>query len=446
MTRKRPAPFKWSPLSKKQMQVLTWWTPRSPYKNKDVIVCDGSIRAGKTVIMSYSYIKWAMVTYQEHNFGMAGKTIGSFRRNVVEPLKKILIGRKYKVKDRRSENMLEITKNGVTNYFYIFGGKDESSQDLIQGITLAGMLFDEVALMPQSFVNQATGRCSVEGSKLWFNCNPAGPSHWFKKEYLDKLDEKNALHLHFTMDDNPSLTERVKERYKRMYSGIFFQRFILGLWVLAEGVIYSMFNEAKHMFEKTPKFDDHVIGVDYGTNNPTAFILFGIKYNDRGDNEYYILDEYYQNGREDGQMTVSQHYQELVRFVSNTPHLKNTRVNPLHLTLYVDPSAAAFKAEVAQHGTFAIKNADNDVVEGIRTVQSMITQDRLFVNKTCENVRKEFGSYVWDEKASDKGIDKPIKEHDHALDAIRYVVYTLEDSPTVTVTEIDYDIYDDDDW
>lgn len=434
---KRPAMFNWKPLSKKQKQVFSWWTPISPYNDKDIIIADGSIRAGKTVIMSFGFVMWAMTEYAYENFGMAGKTIGSFRRNVVEPLKKILHGRGMSVKDNFSQNILEITYRGKTNYFYIFGGKDEGSQDLIQGITLAGLLLDEVALMPQSFVNQATGRCSVEGAKMWFNCNPHGPNHWFKKEYIDQTEQKNALHLHFTMDDNPSLSKRTKRRYERMYSGIFYQRYILGLWVLAEGVVYSMFNE-NQVVKDVPTMDDYVIGVDYGTNNPTAFILVGIKYNSGNENEYYILDEYYQNGREEGQMTVSQHYNELERFVENTPALKGVNINRRNMTLYVDPSASAFKAEVDQHGVFAVKNADNDVVNGIQTVQATMTSERFYVHERCTNVRKELASYVWDEKAADKGIDKPIKEHDHALDAVRYVIYTIEDSPVVRITEIDY--------
>jgi PBSX family phage terminase large subunit len=289
--KKKPAPFKFKPFSYKQKQVLTWWRDGSPVKDLDGIICDGSVRAGKTVVMSLSYVMWGMETFHEVNLGMSGKTIGALRRNVITPLKRMLKSRGYKVKDHRADNFLTITYKGHTNYFYIFGGKDESSQDLIQGITLAGMFFDEVALMPQSFVNQATARCSVDGAKIWFNCNPAGPHHWFKVEYLDQLKEKNMLHLHFTMDDNLSLSQRVKDRYKRLYKGIFFQRYILGLWVLAEGIIYDMFNKDKHVFSKLNlRFDEYLVGIDFGTNNPTTFLLIG-----RVGDEYYVLKEYYYN-------------------------------------------------------------------------------------------------------------------------------------------------------
>ena len=165
--------FEFKPFSEKQKKVLTWWCESSPVKDKDGIIADGAIRSGKTISMSLSFVLWAMSTFNMQNLGMAGKTIGSFRRNVLFWLKLMLRSRGYTVKDHRSDNMIEISRGDVVNFFYIFGGKDESSQDLIQGITLAGMFFDEVALMPESFVNQATGRCSVDGSKFWLQRRPA---------------------------------------------------------------------------------------------------------------------------------------------------------------------------------------------------------------------------------------------------------------------------------
>ena len=268
--------FKFKPFSVKQKKVLTWWLDNSPVKDMDGIIADGSIRSGKTVSMSLSFVMWAMATFNDQNFAMCGKTIGSFRRNVLTVLKLMLLSRGYNVKDHRADNYVEITYKGVTNYFYIFGGKDERSQDLIQGITLAGVLFDEVALMPESFVNQATGRCSVNGSKFWFNCNPDGVYHWFKLNWIDKVKEKNLLYLHFTMDDNLSLTEAIKKRYASLYTGVFFKRYILGLWVIAEGIIYDMFNLDKHVVDNAPEdvSEEYYISIDYGTQNATVFLLW----------------------------------------------------------------------------------------------------------------------------------------------------------------------------
>lgn len=264
--------FHFKPFSKKQRKVLNWWTENSPVNDYDGIIADGAIRSGKSICMSLSFAIWAMESYDGQNFGMAGKTIGSFRRNVLVWLILMLRSRGYECDYARSDNLLTVSRGATENYFYVFGGKDERSQDLIQGITLAGMYFDEVALMPESFVNQATGRCSVEGAKLWFNCNPESPSHWFKLEWIDKKDEKNLLHLHFTMDDNLSLSAKVKKRYIAMYSGVFFERFILGLWAMAEGLIYQMWQEAVgEPPEGAP--DEYALSIDYGTRNAFAALL-----------------------------------------------------------------------------------------------------------------------------------------------------------------------------
>ena len=279
----KKAKFKFQPFSLKQRKVLNWWTEDSPVKNKDGIIADGAIRSGKTVSMSLSYVLWAMSTFDAQNFGMCGKTIGSFRRNVLFWLKLMLISRGYKVKDLRADNLMIVTKGSVENYFYIFGGKDERSQDLIQGITLAGCFFDEVALMPESFVNQATGRCSVDGSKYWFNCNPDGPKHWFKLNWIEKKKEKNLIYLHFTMDDNLSLSESVKQRYMSMYVGVFYQRYILGLWVAAEGVIFRQLADDPQAWEYTdkelPAFRFVNIGIDIGgTRSHSTLVATGITF------------------------------------------------------------------------------------------------------------------------------------------------------------------------
>ena len=277
MKAKRRAIFKFKPFSRKQRMVLNWWTENSPVKDYDGIIADGAIRSGKTVSMSLSFVFWAMENFNGENFIMAGKTISSFQRNVLTNLKLMLRSRGYHCVYHiagETPNMLEVSRKGVTNYFYIFGGKDEGSQDLVQGITAAGAFFDEVALMPESFVNQATGRCSVDGSKFWFNCNPGGPMHWFKTGWIDKRSEKKLVYLHFTMEDNLSLSEKVKVRYRSMYAGVFYLRYIKGLWKTAEGLIYTMFTD-ENLYDSLDERIRHIstksISVDYGTTNPCVF-------------------------------------------------------------------------------------------------------------------------------------------------------------------------------
>lgn len=409
----KEAIFKFKPFSNKQLKVLTWWLPNSPVKNKDGIIADGAIRSGKTLSMSLSFIMWAMFSFTGQNFGMCGKTIGSFRRNVLFWLKLMLRSRGYGVSDHRADNLVVVTKGDVTNYFYIFGGKDERSQDLIQGITLAGVFFDEVALMPESFVNQATGRCSVDGSKFWFNCNPDGPYHWFKVNWIDKIIEKNILYLHFTMDDNLSLSEKIKARYRAMYSGVFYQRYILGLWVVAEGVIYDMFDKVKHTVKSLENLirDTYYVSIDYGTQNATVFLLWCK--NNKG--QWVCIKEYYYSGRdEDSQKTDTEYADDLKDFLGG---IKPTKI-------IIDPSAASFIAELKKRG-YSIKKARNDVLDGIRFVASMLNQERIAFATSCVNTILEFNSYIWDSKASEKGEDKPIKQHDHAMDAVRYFCYTI---------------------
>ena len=406
--------FRFKPFSRKQRKVLNWWTKDSPVKDADGIIADGAIRAGKTIAMSLSFVLWAMHTFNGEQFAMCGKTIGSFRRNVLFWLKVMLAGRGYHVEDKRGENLVTVSKGQRINYFYIFGGTDERSQDLIQGMTLAGVLLDEVALMPESFVNQAVARCSVDGSTIWFNCNPEYPSHWFKVNWIDKAAEKNLLYLHFTMDDNLSLSERVKERYKRMYTGIWYDRFILGLWVLAQGLIYAMFQEAIEAPPKDQAPTEYCLSVDYGTMNAFAAILWA-KY----DAGWWAVREYYYSGRESGEQKTDEEYaQELDKvFGDITPGRA--------LLTIIDPSAASFIALLRKHnGRYKVIRADNAVLDGIRETATALKTKKIRISPELKNWRREAEGYVWDEKAGSE--DKPVKVNDHAMDATRYFVKTKQ--------------------
>ena len=442
--------FHFSPFSQKQKQVLTWWCECSPVYDKDGIIADGAIRSGKTISMSLSFVMWAMSSFAGQNFAMCGKTIGSFRRNVLFWLKLMLRSRGYSITDHRADNLVVVRKNGIENYFYIFGGKDERSQDLIQGITLAGVFFDEVALMPESFVNQATGRCSVKGSKFWFNCNPDGPYHWFKVNWIDKSTGylgkeqvrkirqkakaegkdpglKELLYLHFTMDDNLSLDEEVKARYRSMYIGVFFKRYIEGLWAAAEGVIYDMFDEVRHVRDIKDFFQllingNRYVSCDYGTQNATVFLLW----NKGRDGVWYCIREYYYSGRDKGrQKTDSEYADDLKKW------LDGTKIK----AIIVDPSAASFIAELRKRG-YKVLKANNDVLDGIRLVGMLLNLELLKFASSCTETIKEFASYIWDEKALERGEDKPVKQHDHSCDAVRYFVSTVLGSKVARLREI----------
>lgn len=411
---KKRAPFKWGPISKKQKRVLTWWRPKSKYNDYSGIIADGSIRSGKTISMGFSFVLWAMTTFDRQNFAMCGKTIESFRRNVWGTLKSQLKSRGYTVTEKRSENLIVVSKGDRANLFYLFGGKDESSQDLIQGITLAGLFCDEVALMPESFVNQATARCSVDGSKWWFNCNPAGPSHWFYRKFILKCRKKRLMYLHFTMKDNLTLSKRIRERYEAQYTGVFYQRYILGLWVAAEGLIFDMFNKVKHIIKKMPELEgEYYVSTDYGIQNATVFLLWR---KEKDSKRWICLKEWRYSGREKKkQKTVKQLADGMEQMLNG---IKPEKV-------IVDPSASALIVELRQRGYTCMK-ANNDVLEGIEDVATMLNDCNLAFTNECKDTIEEFGQYCWDEKAADRGEDKPIKVNDHSMDAVRYFVKTMK--------------------
>ena len=424
MKKKRPI-FKFQPFSRKQRQIFTGWADNSPVKDAAGIIADGAIRSGKTVSMSLSFVMWAMARYDGQNFIMAGKTISSFKRNVLQNLKLMLTSRGYHWIYHISgdfPNMLEISRNGKTNYFYIFGGKDEGSQDLVQGITAAGAFFDEVALMPESFVNQATARCSVEGSTWWFNCNPAGPTHWFKVNWIDKRKKKRLLYLHFTMEDNLSLSEKIKERYRSMYAGVFYLRYIKGLWAVAEGLIYTMFTNANlYSDEERPPALKNIasksITVDYGTTNPCVFLEIWDDGTTLWIDREYRWDSRSEEAQRTGnpQKTDAQYADDMEMFMG--PEDQDW------CEIVIDPSAASFITELRTRG-FYVTTADNEVLDGIRVVGSLLARRMIRINRRCKDLIGEMYSYVWDDKAAERGEEKPVKQKDHGPDALRYFCYT----------------------
>lgn len=422
--------MRWKPLSQKQLKLLTWWTENSPYSSYNGVIAEGSIRTGKTKCMGVSFTIWSMLHYRNMNFAICGKTIGSLRRNVITELKETLINQGYKVLDRATENKLIISKGNTQNIYYLFGGRDERSQDLVQGITLAGCYLDEVALMPQSFVEQVLARCSIDGSKYWFNCNPEGPQHWLYTEFIKQAERRKLLRLHFQLDDNLSLSTEIKERYKNMFQGIFYKRFILGEWAFADGVIYDCFTKENNTYNNTNKEqvvpieilenDPHggypIYGSDYGIYNPQVFLEV-YKYRKPGDPVpyFFVEKEYYYNSRKSLiQKTDEQYIQDFITFVDGK-HYKQ---------LIVDPSASSLIVTARNKG-IKVSKANNDVEEGIQMVYSLLSTGHIKINEdNCPNLISELGLYIWDTKKGEHGKEQPVKANDHALDALRYAIVT----------------------
>ncbi|MGM9591625.1 MAG: PBSX family phage terminase large subunit [Oscillospiraceae bacterium] len=387
--------------SRTQLRALSWWSDSSPYRDLDAVICDGAVRSGKTLCMGISFICWAMRRFDNERFGICGKAKTSIRRNLIEPLLPVLRDIGFEVTDLVSKGLIEIAYKGRRNSFWLFGGKDEGSQSLIQGVTLAGVLMDEVVLMPRSFVEQACARCSVAGSKIWFNCNPESPRHWFYLEWIKKADERRALYIHFSLEDNPSLSKSIIDRYKRMYSGDFYRRFILGEWVLPAGRVYDFFTE--EMLAPVPEScSEYIVSCDYGTKNPSSFGLWG-----RSGGVWYRLREYYYDARREGAQKTDGEYVAALRELCG---------DIVPCRVIVDPSAASFIEALTRAG-FRTEKAENDVLSGIRLTAELLKSGKIRICRGCDDSLREFYEYRWDEKS---GRDAPLKQSDHAMDDIRY--------------------------
>lgn len=394
--------------SEKQKQAMNWWMPGSGLEEMEAIVCDGAIRSGKTLAMGLGFFLWAQSCFNGRKFALCGKTIAALRRNVLSELQPRITALGAKCREKRSENLLTVTFGGHTNDYYIFGGRDEGSAALIQGITLAGALFDEVALMPRSFVEQACARCSVTGSRLWFNCNPAGPSHWFYRQWILGAGERGCVHLHFTMEDNPSLSVQIRRRYERMYSGVFYRRFILGQWAQAEGRVYDFFEPEMARPAPQDGFEKWYVSCDYGTVNPTSMGLWGL----REGIWYRVREFYFSSRRQMRQMTDGEYASALRELVGQRTVT----------AVIVDPSAASFIQTLRREG-WNVRPAKNEVLSGIRATAQMLKSGKIVICEECRDCLREMEEYVWDLKSGDR--DKVVKEHDHAMDDMRYFVSTV---------------------
>ena len=394
--------------SPKQRRVLTWWRPGSADADKQAVICDGAVRSGKTLCTGLSFFCWAMSSFQNRSFALCGKTIVSVRRNLLSELLPLLENMGFRCRQQVSRNLLQVRLGGRRNTFYLFGGKDEGSATLIQGITLAGALLDEVALMPRSFVEQTAARCSVPGSRLWFSCNPESPGHWFYREWIQKAEEKQALRLQFSMADNPGLSREVLERYQSMFEGTFYRRFVLGEWVAAEGLVYDFFD--KDMVQDVPegRMEEWYISCDYGTVNPTSMGLWGR----RGGVWYRVKESYYDARAVHRQRTDEEHADALAELAGE----RSIRA------VVADPSAASF-IEVLRRRGWRVRRAENEVLSGIRLTARLLKTGRLVICRGCQDAIREFSLYRWEDR--DGGQDRVRKEHDHAMDEIRYFAATV---------------------
>ena len=402
--------FQFQPFSRKQRQALYWWHPGSGHEHCRMMLADGAIRSGKTVAMILSFLRWSQTSFEDQDFILAGVTAGALTRNVLSPMFQMLETLGIPWEYRRSAGLIRI---GSSRY-HVFGADKDNAQDKLQGMTAAGALADEAALFPRSFIDQMIGRCSVAGSRIFLNCNPNGAYHYLKTDFIDRADEIGMYRLHFTMEDNLTLSPEIRESYARSFQGVFYRQYILGEWVSAEGAVYPMWDDAENTYEET---DSRMYAgmrrycaVDYGTVNPCVFL------DARDDGRtFYIAKEYYWDsaaGRR--QKTDAEYADDLTAFLDGDRDVQ----------IIVDPSAASFKTELRNRG-YRVTDAVNDVREGISTTATLIGSRQVKAERNrCPCLLREMQSYVWDDRARRRGEERPLKERDHAMDALRYLCHT----------------------
>ncbi len=368
--------------------------------NKRWNILSGAVRSGKTFV-SYDLIPLRLHESTKGNRLLVGKTERTLERNVLDPMR-----------ERFPGCVGRIRNPGVVNIFgkpfYIAGANDDRSVTKIQGLGLVYAYGDEITTWPESFFQMLKSRLDAPGAKFDGTCNPEGPYHWFKKDFLD-LNNKNLYHATFRLDDNPYLPSDFVEALKSEYTGVWYERMIEGRWVIAQGLIYDMFAKDVHIVPtKDRPYIEYYVACDYGTQNPTHFGLWGKS------DKWYKVAEYHHEGRDGQQKTDGQYADELDAFIKDVD-IKG---------IVIDPSAASFREELRQRGYHVIP-AKNDVLDGIRNVGSALQRNTIAYNECCVNTIREYAGYSWDPKAAQRGEDKPMKENDHAMDADRYFINTI---------------------
>lgn len=391
-------------------------------------IADGAIRAGKTHANLWRFADMC-VSGPPGEFAVVGKTTRTAKSNVILPLKQLL----PRGAVRYVQGMGELHVFG--RMCHVLGANDERAQDKITGMTLAGSYLNEVSLYPENVWEEIKGRHSVDGAKILGDCNPDTPYHYLHKNELVAGKSKTYLkRWRFKLTDNPSLYDEdgnpkqfilnILEGYPK--GSLWRKRRIDGEWVIAEGAVYDQWNEEVHVVEKMPGTPEKVlIGIDYGTQNSTVFLAFG-----KVGKTWYVFDEYAHSGRDSGrQKTDGEYSADLRAFLD--------RVGYIPQAIFIDPSAASFKAQLRQDGVKRLRDADNSVVDGIRDVSTGLTANKLKVLSKCEKLREEFPGYVWDPDKQKMGEDYPLKEgvEDHALDVVRYVCRYIFGRPTLEIVQ-----------
>lgn len=405
--------------SEKQKQLLRLFKQK---KLRRINILHGSVRSGKTWISLVLWAFWLLTMPKDGAYLMAAKTLTSLRRNCLDLLETLVGKANFSYSLAAKQAFL------FGRLVYLEGVNDARAESKIRGMTLQGAYCDELTLFTQDFFAMLLSRLSMPGAKLFGTTNPDNPGHWLKTDYLDRAGELDLMKMRFTIDDNEFLDPEYVRQLKREYTGVFYDRFILGNWVAAEGLVYPIFSEKEHVVHALPECCAHpekgqgeyYISVDYGTKNPFSAGLWCVS-----GGEATRIAEYYYDGRKSKRpRTDEEHYAALEKLARHEVWDRGKRVieaYPIQCVV-IDPSAASMIECIRRHGSFPVRAAKNDVIPGIGVTGSLLAAGKLKIHADCKDCIREFGVYSWDEKA--KG-DQVIKENDHAMDDIRYFCYTV---------------------
>ena len=392
--------------SRKQRQVLTWWR-----QNRwQAIICDGAVRSGKTFCMGLSFFLWAQSCFDGRQFALCGKTVGALRRNLLTELVPCLRRIGMIVRENRSANSLTVEFGGQRNQFLLFGGKDESSAALIQGSTLAGLLLDEAALMPRSFVEQAVARCSVPGQQAVVQLQPGGAGA-LVLQGVDSRRRRAGGRCGCTLPWRiiPACRRRSGSGMSGCIQGVFYRRFVLGEWAAAQGLVYDFFDPARDA-APVPEGPSSRWRVSVRLRDGESAVHGAVGVNGTAFGTGWRRSITIPAGR-DGRKPTRSTRMLLERLAAGREIQR----------VIVDPSAASFIETLRQRG-WRVKKANNDVADGIRVTADLLRQRRIVLCDTCRDCLREMALYCWDEKA---GKDAAEKEHDHAMDEMRYFAMDL---------------------
>ena len=392
----------------KQRELLRLWQ-----KNKlnRINLLSGSVRSGKTWISLVLWAFWVATMPKEKNYLMTAKSLTTLKRNVLDLLTELVGEKNFTFSIAQKQALLFGRK------IYLEGANDARAESKIRGMTLQGAYCDELTLYGEDFFTMMLSRLSEPNAKLFATTNPDSPMHWLNKQYIERRHKLSMMLMTFLIDDNTFLDPSYVEELKKEYVGVFYDRFIKGEWVLAEGRVYPGFSEIDNVTEDIPEGGTYYISIDYGTLNPFSAGLWCVS-----DGKAVRIKEYYHSGRDTKRQLTDEEYhaelEKLIQYTDSEGVLQEYEID----RVVIDPSAASFIACMRRHGKFRVKHAVNTVIDGIRNVTSMLNSKRLFIHSSCKDSIKEFGLYSWDDKAQE---DKVIKENDHAMDDIRYFVNTI---------------------